>query len=737
MDCRFVAALPFLSASLFAQLAYDPRVSFRVEADGRELMLLSGTDAIVSSGDEFRFQLADHLQVTLVHQADSGGLRVKATLSNTGSEPIRLNRVILAERKDASLAQASFLAMSGWQAPSRVKHVTRGSTLTSKVVTQIFEPVSGTYTHAGFLSFDRVSTLHELAWPADGQPVFRSLCDFEGYRLPPGQSVSTEELWIVPGLHLDDWASKVAKLYKPKLPERPPSGWVGWSWVDPFNVERYEDVVLRNAKAIRDRLLGVPVDFLWVSLGNLPDRRPGAWLKWNQKSFPSGHEALINQLHDLNYQFGLWCGAFWLNSQLKEEVERLRPAFLRKDGKPLTVPHRDLGDMFILDPTHPLTLEYLRNVFTEYRRWGVRYYMIDFLNAIGGSTPGTFLPSSYADSNIIPGPAPYRRALNTVRDAAGPDTFLLASTGPTFWGIGILDGIRAGSDYGEGRPLDGPGKGFWPGTFVINNPTYWTSHRTATDAMASHAFLHRQLFWSDSGNVLTVGQPVPMNDAQISTTIFGINGGQIMLGDEISQLSQERLRLLRLVFPRFPETAQALDLFTSVDPDYPKFFHLPVRTSWDQWDLYAIFNYGSQPLTRTIPASAESIAWDFWNERYLGAVKRELQVTVPAESVRLVRLSRSRPHPWVIGTNLHVRQGQAEITSCAWSDSAHRLEIKYRAYPQQEGAIFVHAPAGWSVENPKGLSIAKDGNDNTLIIGIPVRQPSGSVTITFRPNDGQ
>src|SRR3954447_18968975 len=58
MDCRFLAALPFLSASLFAQFAYDPRLSFRVEADGREMTLLSGTDAIVSSGDEFRFRLA-------------------------------------------------------------------------------------------------------------------------------------------------------------------------------------------------------------------------------------------------------------------------------------------------------------------------------------------------------------------------------------------------------------------------------------------------------------------------------------------------------------------------------------------------------------------------------------------------------------------------------------------------------------------------------------------------------
>jgi len=623
--------------------------------------------------------------------------------------------------------------MSGWQIASRVKRPAPGTTLTSKVVTQLYEPETGRYTHAGFLSFDRVSTFHELEWPASGEPVFRSVCDFEGYKLPPGQSVTTEELWIAPGLHLDDWARKVAERYQPRLPAESPSGWVGWSWVDPFNVESYEDVALRNAKAIRQRLPGLPINFLWVSLGNLPDRRPGAWLQWNSKAFPSGREGFIKQLTALDYKLGLWSGAFWLNSQLKEEVERLRPAFLRKDGQPLTVPHRDLGEMFILEPTHPLTLEQLRRVFTEYREWGVRYYMIDFLNAIGGSTPGTFRPSSYADADIIPGPAPYRKALKVIREAAGPETFLLSSTGPTFWNIGLFDGIRAGSDYGEGRPLDGPGKGFWPGTFVINKPSYWTSHRTATDALASHAFLHRKLFWSDPGNVLTVGQPVPLQDAQISTTIFGLSGGQIMLGDEISQLPAERLRLLRLVFPRFPEAARAIDLFTSVEPDYPKFFHLPIRTAWDKWDLYAIFNYGAEPLTRSIPRSGASIAWGFWNERFLGAGEKELQVTVPPESVRLIRLSRRRDYPWVIGTNLNIRQGQAEIATCKWDEGTNQLDITYRAYPEQEGAIFVHAPAGWSVANPKGLAIAKDGNDEGLIISVSIREPNGSVFISFTP----
>ena len=44
----------------------------------------------------------------------------------------------------------------------------------------------------------------------------------------------------------------------------------------------------------------------------------------------------------------------------------------------------------------------------------------------------------------------------------------------------------------------------------------------------------------------------------------------------------------------------------------------------------------------------------------------------------------------------------------------------------------MHAPAGWSAANPKGLGIAKDANDNSLIIAIPVREPMGKAVIEFR-----
>ena len=115
MAYRLTAVLLFLAGSLLGQVVHNPRQVFRVEADGRELSLRSNATGVESDKNQLRFLLGDHLQVTLINHFDQDGLRIQATLRNTGPAPIRLNRVILSERTDRALADAHFLAMSGWQ----------------------------------------------------------------------------------------------------------------------------------------------------------------------------------------------------------------------------------------------------------------------------------------------------------------------------------------------------------------------------------------------------------------------------------------------------------------------------------------------------------------------------------------------------------------------------------------------------------------------------------------------
>lgn len=670
--------------------------------------------------------LSAEMRWSISSKPAGGAVLWTATARNDGTKPAAPGRLKLHEAELALSRETVALAMSGWQGPSVVKKVSNEK-LSSKTLVQLFDGTKAW--QAGFVTFDRVATGHDLRWnDARHAVIVESWCDFGKWMLAPGESVQAETLRIESGADpyaaLEHWADAVAERYRPALWPKIPAGWVGWSWVDGFNVERYEDVVRRNARAIREKLSGFDIEYLWVSLGNLEGRRPGAWLDWNYKLFPSGPEALVRDLSQFDFRLGLWAGAYWLNSELPY-YEGLRDAVLLRDGKPITVPSSQWGTSYVLDPTHPNVKEHIRHVFETYRRWGVRYYMIDFLDAIGDSTPGTYRPDGFYDRRLISGPETFREGLKTIREAAGADTYLLSSTGPTLQGVGLVNAARVGTDYGEGRPLDAPGKGFYPGTFIINNANYWTSHLRATNAWASHWFTHRKLFLADSGNVLTIDKPVPLADAEISATIFGLNGGPLMLGDDIDRMDPSRLAIVKQLFPRLPEAGRPVDLFEAPDPDYPKVFQLAVKREWDEWRLIAVFNYQNQVLERKLDfgrlgldPAVEHRVWEFWGTRSLGPYKGGFTAVVPPQSVKLYRISRRRDHPWLLSTDLHLRQGQAEIEDCRWDGAAKELTIRVQRPKGERGNVYVTVPPGLALAEAEGLWLAKDGRDGSLVVRV-------------------
>ena len=687
-------------------------LSARVGLEANQRMDWAGTTAGGAPGFA-------HPGLTLTWRHEQG--TVSATIRNHSPAPITLGRFVLAQAQDVPGEVA--LVMSGWQLPNTVQP-TQGRKLVSKIFIQLWDRRAATSVHLGFVTFDRISTAIEIE-----NGVVTAFCDFEGFALAPGASIDTERLLISRGVDpiaaLHAWADAAAAHYRPRIWPATPAGWLGWSWVDPFNSEPYEDVVRRNARAIRKKLPGSGIDYIWISLGNLKDREPGNWLEWNRALLPSGPQTLVRDLAAEDFKLGLWAGVFWMSSRLESRAASMREAFLLKDGKPMTVPHRELGAQYILDPTHPSTKAWFTEVFRTWREWGIRYYMLDFLNSVSGSTPGQYRPDHYYNRDLGRGPAAFRDSLAVIREAAGPDTYLLVSTGPTFQTIGLLDAVRAGTDYGEGRPLDGPGKGFYPGTFVINKPNYWTSHLRAVQAWATHFYAHRKLFIADSGNVLTIDKPVPLNDAQISATIFGLNGSPLMIGDDVDRMSEERLSMLRQQFPRFPEAGEPLDLFDTAEPDHPKQFRLRVRTPWDEWDLLAVFNFGPETLRQSVPA--RGAVWEFWEERYAGVAQGTWDVQVPPRSVKLLRVAAARAHPWVLSTDIHIRQGQAELKDVIWNETTGTLHL----HTTRSGNVLLRAPKGYRLANPAGLWIAKDGNDDSLIVRVPVVE--GERAIAFVP----
>ena len=236
-------------------------------------------------------------------ESDGHALVISSTLENRGQKPLKLGRCRLLDIADRSSEvlfgdhpeKAAAFVTNGtanppWRthglAPSAKRRAEKSDTFStegvnvshgklatvagqevsakgpflSKTLTQWFTPGSGPTMQFSFLTFDRAEAVIESGWDeARNVPLVSAWTDFQGTpNSQPGASLDTEVFRIGletdPHAALEAWGDAVYQRYHPPLWHNIPGGWLGWSWVDPLYIERYEDVVHRNIRAVRNRL---------------------------------------------------------------------------------------------------------------------------------------------------------------------------------------------------------------------------------------------------------------------------------------------------------------------------------------------------------------------------------------------------------------------------------------------------------------------------------------------------
>lgn len=687
--------------------------------------------------------------------ASSGDrLLLHSKITNNSPHAVSLGKVFLLRRgpirgfiKPGD--SAVYLPMTSGQQLNQVKSLSTKGAI-SDIAIQAFNQSQRKALQLGFTTFLRAKTQIEHRYGGGQDLQANAWCDFGGWELQPGATTSVEALTIAVGENplsqLETWADTAARVshIRPREWDGQPNGWLGYSWVDPFYTERYEDLVLRNVRSIRERLSGFGVDYVWVSIGNLKDGQPGAWLNWNEENFPSGHKYLYDELEQSGMKWGLWCGAFMLSSKLKDKVTELWDALVKQpDGKQpveylpawgygLQSPNEDYKKpIYALDPSHPKTLQFLKEVFQTYREWGVRYYMIDFLWA-GSDTLGHVPHAKHFDKALVSGPEVFQKGLQAIRDACGDDTHLLAATGPTYHTTGAMDAARVGNDFGEGRPVS-TGFTTYPATYALKPGTAWNGPFHALTNQAATYHTHRKLYINNSGNVLTIDKPLQLNQAQINATIHAMSGGPSMLGDDITCIDEERLGLIKKTLPRPRDVAVPVDLFTRGEQGYPQVYHRKVVKPWGTYDVLAIYNLEpAQPLKQSVNLKSIGLeegrgyhVWEFWNSQYIGKIQGKLSVEVPPYSVKVYRLTEDTGQPVVLGTDMHLLMGEVEIGRRRWDSTQQTLSGRAMRPKGEKGSIFLYAPPGLGVVNPKGMFVGKDVDSKDLIIRIPLTFDEG------------
>jgi Melibiase len=382
--------------------------------------------------------------------------------------------------------------------------------------------------------------------------------------------------------------------YTPLDKKEWPHAPVGWcSWYGYFSHVTQQDI-LRNADALKAYYKPFGLDYClvdagWQHAGDGENGSPigGNWDSSNLK-FPQGMKWLADQIHARGLRAGLWLSVF--GNADKDFYERHPDWFLHNaEG------NAGLGSWFgtyVADFSNPQLENYLEDLYRRHTLdWGYDYFKLDGEN---GTLRLWALNRARAADPSLDATTAFRHALGLIRQAMNskPGVFFSAC-GPAYptESMGIAQSARLGGDVvGDQEP-----------------PSF-RGVRTALEGMRRGYYTHNIAWYADP-DALVVRPPLTDDEAQTWTSILGLSGQLLMLGDDMASLPTSRRELLRKIMPVADITP--MDLFP-IAHDRP-IWMLHVVRAFASWDVAGIFDWdvGPEEINPSIqPATNEILGHD-------------------------------------------------------------------------------------------------------------------------------
>ncbi len=631
-----------------------------------------------------------------------------------------------------------FFAWNNWD--MSVKQIECGKYYSDNILHISSE--NGDTLFAGFLTLSRARVWHDL-WSENDNFRWQANMNIGKFHLKSGEIFNSEIMVIAgydnPYTALEDWSQKIYDIYKPEVNTKPTVCYaIGNMRPDG---EPIENAVLENLDAINEKMNGLGIEYVWTSQSNLKNFIPGNWLLDNLDEIPSGLVGFTEKIAEKGYKHGVWVSPFWFFKEAEGAFEKHKHHLVKdKNGEPIVnemawcwkYEDDDKPNYHYhkctLDGTHPDTVEYVKNIFSAYRDMGVRYYMLDFLDIQENA--------DYYDKSLTPVQSGYN-ILKTVRETAGDDTHLQTAVASSPGFTGIINAARIGRDFGEGRPIDRDElNDFKNATNVLHDMHYSNLKHFLINTSCNY-FTHQKTYMNDM-NVLMIDS-FPTEYSRFTITLFGLNGSTpLVMSGDIRNMREDKINMMKLVLPRTQYSSKPVDLFDRIAPDdFSRIQVVNVKTEYDEYTLVGVFNPDQLPYSleldfKKLGLDGEQIVYEFWNEEYRGVFRNSLPVTLLPESCKLFRFSKKRNHPWLMGTNMHIQQGVAEINALNWDEETMTLSGTATRPAGEKGSIFITAPRNVKLLNRGKCHIVKDLIDHRLIIEVPLEFKAGTADFELK-----
>lgn len=500
-------------------------------------------------------------------------------------------------------------------------------------------------------------------------------------------------VWADP---LAQYAHAVARQMEAPSLRPAPYGWS--SWYIFWDKVAEADVVhnLATAALLADVL---PMQAIQLDQGFEP-----LWGDWTQRHarFPHTLQWLADRIRGSNFTPGLWLGPF--TAHPRSHIATTHPDWLLRNqrGKPVTAGLFAGSFMAqVLDTTHPAVEDYLRQLIGEaVREWGYDYLKLDFLYAAA-------LPGKRHNPHLTRAQA-YRRALRLIREAAGPETFLVGCGAPLGPSIGLVDAMRIGPDTAPN----------WEPVFAgmrrpFRKDSSMPALRNSLRNVMTRAWMHGRWWRNDPDNLMVRETNTELTRDEILTqlTLLGLAGGVFVLSDDLPKLTPEQTAAAAVLYPALLEGMDVLDLFRR---QMPAEVVAPVARPWGHWQLVGLFNWRETSAVALLPRHLPGFdprrryhVVDFWNRRYqcLEAGAPLPEFTLAPHGCVLLSVRPVEGGPRLVGTTFHISQG-GEVT--AWRADATSVSLTLTLGRVADGEVWLALPAAPQAATLDGVPLPRE-----------------------------
>ncbi len=532
---------------------------------------------------------------------------------------------------------------------------------------------------AGLLSSaDQFGTLH--ARLRGKKPALGFTCAADGLPLAPEERLASERLALLlapPGQDpLALYGAALGGEMEARLGGSSPRGWCSWP---AFGQRVSEQDVLRQVAWLREHREDVPLEVVQVDDGW--EQAVGDWTA--NERFPHGMAWLAEEIRRAGFTPGLWLAPFIAHP--RSRLAQDHPEWILRDGhgRPASAGLSSVGVCHGLDLTRADVQEHLRRLVARVApEWGYAYLKLDFL--YGAALPGQRRRADLTRAQAL------RRGLEIVRQAAGPEAFLLGCGCPLGPAIGLVDAMRVGADVApHWRPRQGA---LTP--LVRSDPSFPGTANTVRNTL-TRAWTHRRLWLNDPDPLILRRSGNRMSEAEVRsmTAVAALSGGSWVLGDDLAGLEAARQPLAAVALPPHGGRLRAVDV---LERPVPAQVVLEQECPWGRGWTVGLFNWEDRPADLAFDPAGLGLPPDtlcHLHEFFSGAYRR-LQGPVHFRRVephgcRVFLLRPVEECPQWVGSNLHLVQGQ-EVA--AWKAGPARIAVTLDAGRSLHGYFLLWLP---------------------------------------------